>query len=94
MEEGFGQRTMKMEKVQHFPSVFQSTCNKNNNVKILDIFIIFYERADDIFYIYYNHCNIVFNYDSTSGMLLSQNYKGYKEPSKNFKETIQLKMNT
>ena len=69
----------------------QSTCNKNNNVKILDIYIIFYERADNIFSIYYNHFNIVFNYDSTSGMLLSQNYKGYKETFKNFKGTIQLK---
>ena len=51
MVERYGQRTMKMVKVQHFPSVFHYTKNKNNNnVKILDISFIFM-REQIIFFI-------------------------------------------
>ena len=53
-----------------------------------EILYIKYERTDNIFYIYYNHFYIFFNYDSTSGMLLSQNYNEYNKPSENFKETV------
>ena len=72
MVERYGQRTMKMVKVQHFPSVFHYTKNKNNNnVKIFDISIYIYERTDSIFYIYCYYFNIVFNFDNTGGILLS-----------------------
>jgi hypothetical protein len=48
--ERYGQRTMKMVKVQHFPSVFHYTKNNNNNIKILDISFIFM-REQIVFFI-------------------------------------------
>jgi hypothetical protein len=50
MMERYGQRTMKMVKVQHFPSVFHYATDNDNNVKILDISFIFM-REQMIFFL-------------------------------------------
>jgi hypothetical protein len=69
---------MKMVNAQRFPIAFRYTKNNNNNIKILDISFILYERAIDIFYIYCYYFNTIFNFDNTGGILLSKNYKRYE----------------